>query len=151
MLGAIAAVVCFTGRILKNLCESLVMIGYSIYDEAREYPRRVIFLVFLVFVIAVLIVHPARAANTFALNKPIPEESLFCFDREAAQAVALAPTDVNVAVSLFRNGRCIIAKAVVIYTKRVYDNGTLRVYEGTIGKVQIYAPTDWKAESEVDI
>ena len=106
----------------------------------------------LAFVCAYLILTGKAWSQTFPLNKPIPEESVYCFTQRAAEDIVNAGENSEV-IFLFhaRTGECIIAKAVVVYSRRVFQKDRYKVYEGRIGNTQVFAPTTYTAIGESEL
>lgn len=107
----------------------------------------------IIALILTFAVSSSTTAQTFPLNKPIPEQGIYCFTETAAEDIANEPMESNaVLVEHLKAGNCIVAQAVMVtYTKKVYQNGKVNVYEGTIGKVTVYNPSTSTADGEKDI
>lgn len=90
-------------------------------------------------------------AQSFPLGKPIPEQTLLCFNQASAVDVANATDVQHVAYVHMVKGNCFLGQAMVTYSRRVYTKGAMRVYEGKVGATSVFTATDWKAEGEVDL
>lgn len=91
-------------------------------------------------------------AQEFELNKPQVEEGFYCFTLKAAIDVVNEPSDSSVVlITHIASGKCIIAQAVVVYSRKVYNNGKVNVYEGKIGTITIFNPSLFTAKGEHDI
>jgi len=93
-------------------------------------------------------------ADTFKLNTPMPEESVYCFSEKSANDIADAGSPdagASIILAYFRTGECVIMKAVIVYSRKVHQHGNIRVYEGKVGAITVFNPTDWVAEGEKDL
>ncbi len=96
--------------------------------------------------------HRIADVRTFKLHEAIAEESIVCFTKQAAVDVVDAGAGGQaVLMAHFRKGTCVQIAAMIVYSRSVHRNGKVRVYEGKVGIITIFAPTDYVAESETDI
>ena len=133
----------------------------AVKDKAGRKALRDAILVVFVVVCLGFVAFSAFAQNpqtkTFPLHKEFPATVLACDTEEDAreilnthkeQGIVLATSTLN---RLIRESKCGMGRALVTYKKKVYEvetpEGTMRLYEGTIGEVTIYLITDWKDES----
>ena len=87
----------------------------------------------------------------FELNKPQVEEGVYCFTLKAATSIADDPNNEIVLLAQMKSGECIVAQAMVVYSKKVYRNGKVNVYEGKIGTTTIFNPSLFTAKGETEI
>lgn len=123
-----------------------------IHEECARKRNKKELLMFAAFVVLLFAAAAALAQRTFPLNKPVPDEVVACFEKQAAVDIADAgEMGRAIALAHMRVGNCAVMQGMFVYTKKVHQqrNGW-RVYEGTIGKVPVFVPTNWKAEGEVD-
>lgn len=106
----------------------------------------------IAFVTVYLVLTRDAWSQTFPLNIPQAEEGVYCFTKQSATDVANEPPDSDVVLlAHMKSGECIVAKAMVVYTQRVYTNGKTNVYEGKIGTTTVFNPTTYTAIGERDI
>ena len=106
----------------------------------------------LAFLVVYFILTGRVWSQEFLLHKQLAEEGVYCFTKQSAIDIANEPAESNVVLfSYMRSGDCIIAKAVVTYSRNVHEAGRQRVYEGKIGNTQVFNPTTFKAIGEKDI
>lgn len=102
-------------------------------------------------IIALVALVGVAQAKEFPLNKAFPDQGVICFDRKAAVAIVDSGAQDAVVIAHLNAGSCFIGKAMTVYTRLVHHKDGYHVYEGTIGKVKIYTPTDWLAEKEIGL
>lgn len=110
-----------------------------------------VFVAGIAFVLVWAILRGEAWSAEFELNKPQVEQGVYCFTLKAATEVADKPNSEVVLLENMVKGDCIIAQAMVVYSKKVYRNGKVNVYEGKIGTTTIFNPSLFTAKGERDI
>ena len=105
----------------------------------------------IAFVLVYLFLRGDSWGAEFELNKPQVEEGVYCFTLKGATSIADEPNDEIVLLAQMKSGNCILAHAMVVYSKRVYRKGKVSVYEGKIGTTTVFNPSIFTAKGERDI
>lgn len=91
------------------------------------------------------------AQDTFKLNVLMQDEGSFCFVRQAAIDIANGgdPRAAKaILIAHLEGGSCVVMKAMITYSRKIYQHGNIRVYEGKVGAITIFNPTLDIAEGE---
>lgn len=95
------------------------------------------------------IISPCINAQTFPLNKAIPDKAIVCLTKDAAVAIAETVEEINGALVLVRHmkeGTCFAIEGMMTYTSKVHETKKhFYVYQMTFGKLTGFVPTNQKS------